>query len=77
MPTRRGGLAVKFFSAVSIGVIQKLSLQNFMGKGLKALNNTTKKSPKATQNDSAETFKLRSFFEQVIVQVTPKTSVKK
>ena len=62
MASRRGGLAVKIlFSAVSIGVIQKSSLQTFIRKGLTALNkkrNTTKMSPKTTQNDAAEVFKL-------------------
>ena len=62
MASRRGGLAVKIlFSAVSIGVIQKSSLQTFIRKGLTALNkkrNTTKMSPKTTQNDAIEVFKL-------------------
>ena len=81
MVSTRRGLAVKsFFSPVSIGVIQKTSLQTFMRKGLKALNkltNSTKMIPKITQNDSGEVFKLCSFFESVIVQLIPKTFVKR
>ena len=62
MASRRGGLAVKIlFSAASIGVIQKSYLQTFIRKGSTALNkkrNTTKMSPKTTQNDATEVFKL-------------------
>ena len=81
MVSKRRGLAVKsFFIPVSIGVIQKTSLQTFMRKGLKALSklrNSTKMIPKITQNDSGEVFKLCSFFESVIVQLIPKTFVKR
>ena len=48
-------------SAISIGVIQKTSLQTFLRQGLTALNkqrNSSKMSPKITQNNSAEVFKL-------------------
>ena len=38
MDSRRGGAAANFFSGVSHGVIQKTSLQTFMGKSLTALN---------------------------------------
>ena len=62
MASRRGGLIVKKkVSAVSIGIIQKTSLQTFLIQGLTALNkqrNSSKMSPKITQNNSAEVFKL-------------------
>ena len=38
MASRRGGLTVQKTSAVSIGVIQKTSLQTFLRQGLTALN---------------------------------------
>ena len=54
MASRRKGLAAKnYFSAVSIGVIQKNIFTNLCEKGgLIALNNTTKMSPKMTQQRS-------------------------